>query len=233
MLKNEYLKQWTRIVSEKMPHLSIPQVVGLATWSFGMVMTKSSSLTKVAQLIARVNGEKAATVRQRLRQWYEEAEAKKGLHRRSLDVSSCFAPLLMWVLSLLPTNIEQIALALDATTIGSKFVVLSLNILLAGCGIPIAWCVVQANEPGSWKGHWSTIFLFNFIAGVLFLLLLLTIYTVLTPPKCKKPTPVRLGEGGKGEIIITNYPLPITNAPCPMPNPHFLYNFCLMHLLRA
>jgi len=52
MLKNEYLKQWTRIVSEKMAKLSIPQVVGLATWSFGMVMTKSSSLTKVSQFIA-------------------------------------------------------------------------------------------------------------------------------------------------------------------------------------
>lgn len=155
MLKNEYLKQWTRIVSEKMPHLSIPQVVGLATWSFGMVMTKSSSLSKVSQFIARVNAEKAQAVRQRLREWYEEAKAKKGLHRRSLDVSSCFAPLLMWVLSLLPPNTEQIALALDATTIGNKFVVLSLNILLAGCGIPIAWCVIKANEPGSWKGHWQ------------------------------------------------------------------------------
>lgn len=155
MLKNEYLKQWTRIVSEKMPHLSIPQVVGLATWSFGIVMTKSSSLSKVAQFIAVVNGEKASAVRQRLREWYEEAEAKKGLHRRSLDVSSCFAPLLSWVLSLLPKNLEQIALALDATTIGNKFVVLSLNILLAGSGIPIAWRVVPAHQPGSWKGHWQ------------------------------------------------------------------------------
>jgi hypothetical protein len=44
-------------------------------------------------------------------------------------------------------NTQQIALALDATTIGNKFVVLSLNILLAGSGIPIAWCVVKANQP--------------------------------------------------------------------------------------
>lgn len=143
MLKNEYLKQWTRIVSQQMPHLSLPQVVGLATWSFGMVMAKSSSLTKVSQFIATVNGEKASTVRQRLREWYQESEAKKGQQRRSLDVSSCFAPLLKWVLSLLPRNIQQIALALDATTISNKFVVLSLNILLAGSGIPIAWCVVS------------------------------------------------------------------------------------------
>jgi hypothetical protein len=51
-----------------------------------------------------------------------------------------------WVISLLPTNIEQIALALDATSISDKFVVLSLNILLAGSGIPIAWCVVKASQ---------------------------------------------------------------------------------------
>jgi hypothetical protein len=165
MLKNEYLKQWTRIVSEKMPHLSIPQVVGLATWSFGMVMTKSSSLNKVSQFIALVNQEKVLTVRQRLREWYQQAEAKKGKKRRSLDVSSCFAPLLMWVLGLLPTNLTQIALALDATTIGNKFVVLSINILLAGSGIPIAWCVLKANQPGSWKPHWQK--LFQALVGVI------------------------------------------------------------------
>jgi len=57
----------------------------------------------------------------------------------------------MWVISLLPINIERIALAMDATTNVRKLVVLSINVLLAGCGIPIAWCIVRANEPGSWK----------------------------------------------------------------------------------
>ena len=165
MLKNEYLKQWTRIVSEKIPKLSIPQVVGLATWSFGMVMTKLSSLTKVSQFIARVNGEKPSTVSQKLREWYQQSEAKKGIHRRSLDVSSCFAPLLKWVLSLLPRNTKQIALALDATTISNKFVVLSLNILLAASGIPIAWYAVKAPQPGSWKPHWHS--LINAVADVI------------------------------------------------------------------
>lgn len=157
MLKNEYLKQWTKIVSQKMPNLTLPQVIGLATWSFGIVMTKSTSLSKVSKFIAQVNCEKANTVRQRLKEWYEEGSAKKGVHRRTLDVSSCFAPLLLWVISLLPGNIKRIALALDATSIGNKFVVLSVNILLAGSGIPIAWCVVKAHEPGSWKGHWHNL----------------------------------------------------------------------------
>ena len=133
----------------------MPQVRGLATWSFGCVMTQSSSLTQVSNFIALVNGEKPNTVRQRLKEWYLEAPAKKGLHRRHLEVSSCFAPLLSWVISLLPHSVEQIALALDATSIGNKFTVLSLNILLAGCGIPIAWSIVNATQPGSWKPHWQ------------------------------------------------------------------------------
>ncbi|MBH8554851.1 hypothetical protein I8751_21345 [Nostocaceae cyanobacterium CENA357] len=53
MLKNEYLKQWTNIVSQKMAHLTLPQVLRLATWSFGMVMTKSSSLSKLKILKAK------------------------------------------------------------------------------------------------------------------------------------------------------------------------------------
>lgn len=155
MLSNKHLRDWSCIVSQQMNHLSLPQVAGLATWSFGMVMTKSSSLTQVSNFIAKINGEKPNTVRQRLKEWYQEAEAKTGNKRCSLDVSSCFAPLMRWVISLLPRNIEQIALALDATSISDKFVVLSLNILLAGCGIPMAWCVVKSSEPGSWKPHWQ------------------------------------------------------------------------------
>jgi hypothetical protein len=60
---------------------------------------------------------------------------------------------------------EQIALALDATTIGNKFVVLSVNILLAGSGIPVAWTVVKADEVGSWKQHWQK--LINALMGVI------------------------------------------------------------------
>lgn len=102
------------------------------------MMTKSSSLTQVSHSLAQINGEKPNTVRQRLKEWYQEANAKKGKKRRELDVSSCFAPLLLWVLSLLPKNVEDIALALDATSIGDKFTVLSMNILLGGSGIPVA-----------------------------------------------------------------------------------------------
>lgn len=55
MLKNKHLKEWAKIVSYHFPHLSLPEVAGLATWSFGMVMTGSSSLTRVSEFIGRLN----------------------------------------------------------------------------------------------------------------------------------------------------------------------------------
>ena len=44
------------------------------------------------------NGEKSNTVKQRLKEWYQDSNAKKGKKRRELDVTECFAPLLKWIL---------------------------------------------------------------------------------------------------------------------------------------
>ncbi len=93
MKLNQHLKDWKQIVSYRFPNLSLPQISGLATWSFGMVMTQSSSLTRVSSLIAKVNQEKENTVRQRLKEWYKEgkAKAKKEQKRISLEVTECLA----------------------------------------------------------------------------------------------------------------------------------------------
>jgi tRNA A-37 threonylcarbamoyl transferase component Bud32 len=57
-----------------------------------MVMTQSSSLTRVSNLIAKVNQEKENTVRQRLKEWYKAGEAKEkiGNKRTSLEVKPGF-----------------------------------------------------------------------------------------------------------------------------------------------
>ena len=129
MLRNEHLKEWARIVSYHLPHLSLPQVGGLATWSFGMVMTGSSSITRVSEFISRLNQEKSNTVRQRLKEWYQEADAKSGEKRSQLDVSQCFAPLLKWILSLWNSEEKWLPLAVDTTKIGQNFTVLSVHFL--------------------------------------------------------------------------------------------------------
>lgn len=158
MKLNQHLKDWKQIVSQKFPDLSLPQVSGLATWSFGMVMTQSSSLTKVSTLIAKINQEKDNTVRQRLKEWYKEGKAKKGNKRVSLEVKSCFASLLKWIVDLLPQSNQELPMALDATSIGQNFVVLSINVLYRGSAISVAWKVVKGTEKGSWQPYWKELF---------------------------------------------------------------------------
>ncbi len=104
-----------------------------------------------------INQEKENTVRQRLKEWYKEgtAKAKKKLKRVSLEVTECFAPLLKWVLDLLPQDSQELPIALDATSKGQNFTVLSINILYRGTAIPIAWKIVTGTEKGSWKPYWK------------------------------------------------------------------------------
>ncbi|MDJ0591873.1 MAG: hypothetical protein QNJ72_18070 [Pleurocapsa sp. MO_226.B13] len=160
MKLNRHLKDWKQILSLRFPQLSLPQVSGLATWSFGMVMTKSSSLTRVSTLIAKINQEKDNTVRQRLKEWYKEGKekAKKGNKRVSLEVKDCFASLLKWIVDLLPQSNQELPMALDVTSIGQNFVVLSINVLYQGSAIPVAWKVVKGTEKGSWKPYWQELF---------------------------------------------------------------------------
>lgn len=158
MLLSRPLKEWMQIVSRQFPDLSLPQVRGLASWSFGIALTRSSSLSRVADGIAQLNGESYNTVRQRLKEWYQEAAAKHGEHRQSLPVARCFLPLLRWVVSLMPPGTTRLALAMDATSIKQRFTVLSISVLYQSCAIPVAWKVVAGGVKGSWQPHWQALF---------------------------------------------------------------------------
>lgn len=158
VVKNEPLNEWTRTVIKKMPHLTKSQAVVLAMWSFGIVMTQSCGLTTVSVFLATLLGKKENTLRQQLREWLRDGKDKKGDGRASLDVTTCFSPLLSWILSLWPVDEKRLALAADASTLSTRFTVLAISVVYRGVGIPVAWKIVTATEPGSWKPHWVELF---------------------------------------------------------------------------
>ncbi len=157
MSRQAGLYQWVVTVATQLPHLSQPQATVLALWSFGIVMVGSCGCTTVAAFLATLLGQKENTLRQRLREWYWEAEAKQGPQRQSLAVQPCFAPLLQWILHWWEADEQRLALVLDATTLGQRFTVLALSVVYRGCAIPVAWKVVAATAPGAWKPHWLTL----------------------------------------------------------------------------
>src|SRR5499433_1140669 len=136
--------EWTKIIQTYLPQLSKPQATVLALWSLGMVLARSCALTAVSAMVATVQGRHENTLRQRLREWYYEAPAKRGGQRQALQVETCFAPLLGWIVS--GWQGTQLALALDATPLGACLVVLAISVVYRGCAIPGAWGIVPAGR---------------------------------------------------------------------------------------
>ena len=146
------LDPWRLTIRQHLPHLSKPQATVLALWSVGMVLARSSALTAVSAMVATVHGRKEHTLRQRLREWYYEGPAKRGTQRQALPVETCFAPLLSWIVS--GWQGTQLALALDATTLGEPCVVLAVRVVYRGCAIPVAWVILPAGQKHAWRGEW-------------------------------------------------------------------------------
>lgn len=156
MSRQTGLYQWTEHVTTAFPNLSKPQATVLALWSFGMVLARSAALSAVALWLSRLRNCSPTAMRARLREWYLEAPAKsgakRGIPRQELEVATCFAPLLRWILQGWPNL--QLALALDATTLGTRFVVLAISVVYRGSAIAVAWKVLPATAKGSWKEPW-------------------------------------------------------------------------------
>src|SRR5882762_3076142 len=134
--------EWTQTIQAHMPHLSKPKDTVLTLRSLGMVLARSCALTAVSAFLAPLLGRKEHTVRQQLREFCYEAAAKRGTDRCALRVETCFLPLLAWVVSLWQGT--QLALALDATTLGTRFTVLVVSVVYRGSAIPVAWVVLSA-----------------------------------------------------------------------------------------
>jgi hypothetical protein len=148
----EGLSQWVEDIAKGLPVLSVAQGRVLAQWCFAMEQTGQCGCTTLAVFLGLVLSCAWPTVRQRLREWYFDADDKQGLNRREVDVRVCFAPLAKWVLAHWAGR--RVALALDATSLGDRLTILVVSVVYKGCAIPIAWKVLPANTKHAWKPEW-------------------------------------------------------------------------------
>jgi Transposase DDE domain len=147
---------WGRDLASQFQGLSPVFVSLLALWSCGIILARCCGLSTVSLYWSRLSGQSDNTTRQRLREFYQEAQAKagakRGVKRCDFEVSGCFLPLLRWVLSF--WSCQRLALALDVTNLGARFQVLCVSVLYGGIGIPVAWKILPGNQGESWHAHW-------------------------------------------------------------------------------
>lgn len=135
------------LVAEFFAHLRPAEQRGLALWVVGLLAAESccerAILTKMAPL-----GYATHALRARLREWLCDGAERAKPCAPSLDVTACFAPLLGWVLAW--WGGPHLPLAIDATSLRGKLVVLSISVLYRGCAIPVAWVVLPHRGKGEW-----------------------------------------------------------------------------------
>jgi len=137
-----------------MPHLSKCVLYVLSLYVFGTVVLKHCGQSRIAGLLSRLHQSKYWTMRQRLREFTYEAKHKRGRHRQEVNVQGCFAPLLRWVLDKFIGEEKQVVLALDATYLKDRFVILAISVVVSGCAIPVAWHIQEGNRKGKWNPIW-------------------------------------------------------------------------------
>jgi hypothetical protein len=152
-----HLTSWKYELASRFPKLPTAVVGVLALYSFGMILSQAAGQTAVALFLATHLGCACCAVRKRLREFYLPAAAKSGVRqggkRRDFDVTSCFAPLLGWILSL--WSGQHLALAIDVTNLGERFHVLAVSVVVDGVAIPVAWKVLYGGVAEPWGPHWQ------------------------------------------------------------------------------
>ena len=153
----EGVSQWGDELASALPVLSVAQRRVLARWCFAMEQTGLCATHTLAVFLGLALGCAWGTVRQRLREWYWDAEDKQGLDRREVDVRACFAPLARWVLADWPgtpgTRV-RVSIALDATSLGDRLTILAVSIVYKGCTVPVAWKILPAARKRAWNPEW-------------------------------------------------------------------------------
>lgn len=139
--------QIERVLAEHLPVLRPAQRQGLALWVYGVVL--AGSACQHAVLTALLALGRWDQLRQYLREWLLDGKDKAAPCTTQVEVSTCFGPLLRWVLTWWQGT--ELALAVDATAHGDRITALVLSVLYRGCAIPVAWAILPGNQPGSWK----------------------------------------------------------------------------------
>ena len=142
-----------QIIKEQIPCLSNTQAKVLGMITYAMTLCRSCGLTTVSAALSIIYGKKENSFKQRIREWYYDSKDKKGENRSEINVETCFAFLMRWILTLWKST--SLFFAIDATYLSSRFTILSISIVYRGFAIPVAWKIMIGNQPGSWIQEWT------------------------------------------------------------------------------
>jgi hypothetical protein len=128
------LYHWQGVVRQVFGFLGSWQVLGLALYSYGVVLARHCAPSRVAEKLARVG--KADSVQRRLERW---------LTNGRIDWQRCCQAWSKWVLA--HYQGQYLILLVDETKLGHHLSVMVVGVAYRGCCLPLAfWCY----QPDQW-----------------------------------------------------------------------------------
>ena len=128
----DLLYQWMNIIQVHFKNLKKPQAVMLAIFSFGVVVSRSSQRSKIAEELAQLG--KIPTVEKRLRRW---------LSNPRIAVDICCYHWITWVWSC--CDLPRMILLVDETKLGNRMGIMMISLAYEHRAIPLIWRCYVAN----------------------------------------------------------------------------------------
>ena len=143
---------WRTTIRPPLSPVSKPQATVWARWSWGMGLARSCALRAVSHLWATGTRRHAQTVRPQWRAWDDDVARQRGTNRQARRGETCVRPLGGWVVS--GWQGTPRALAIAATALGPRVVVVAGSGVDRGGAMPVAWVVWPATPPQAWRRAW-------------------------------------------------------------------------------
>jgi hypothetical protein len=117
-----------------------------------MGLARSWARSAVSTLLAAGMQRNEPTVRQRRREWSDDAQRKRGTKRQALRGETGGPLVLGWGVRW--WHGTPLALAIAATTLGQRLVVRAIRVVERGGAIPVAWVSLPAGATHAWRREW-------------------------------------------------------------------------------
>lgn len=122
----DLLYQWMRVIQVHFKNLKKPQAVGLAVFSFGVVIARSSQSGKIAEELTVLG--KASSVEKRLKRWLKNSR---------IDVNMCCHHWIAWVWS--SCDLPRMTVLVDETKLGKRMGIMMVSLAYEQRAIPLIW----------------------------------------------------------------------------------------------
>jgi hypothetical protein len=146
--------QWQATIERNFTNLKKWQAVGLALYSFGVVLAESSRVSKVAEALAYTS--RITNMERRLRRW---------LANSRIDVQLCCYCWIAWVWRSI--DVPRAILLVDETKLSDRLGIMMVSLAYENRAIPLAWCCYRANSAADYPEQGQVLLIWGLLAKVL------------------------------------------------------------------